>query len=355
MKIASEDTLMRFGAIYIAHNPRDGETIFKVGKTERSVRERMTELTADTSNLGAYKPVAFFVVTDIDAAEAACHKKLGRYRVQENREFFDLALHRIVQIVQGETASFRARDFVPKVAGESEEAEPVQLSAAEKLRAARDQKQARDSAWDSALNGARTQLVEWHQRIKARVEQAATELANVDIAKWNIAERFDGENLRIPFCEVTIYAKYTSDPPHLEFTASCGKTSGMPDFSRAVGDPKVERNFATWREPDDGRIGQISILPRIENNFPDSRKRLPAPRLCVQAKHLRYDDYKKSFKRSGPHKDYDNLDEAFEVFLDLVVENLKEVQYDVRKHAGEYRGRRKIRDTSKFNNDALRN
>lgn len=182
----------------------------------------------------------------------------------------------------------------------------------------------------------------------------------MDIAKWNIAERFDGKNLSIPFCEVTIYAKYTSDPPLLEFTALRGKLHGEPDLSRAVGDPKVravgdpkfQKSFdaalVTWHEPDDGRIAQISILPRIENNFPGPWTKLPVPRLCVQANHLRYDDYSRSFECYG------NLDEAFEVILDLVVENLKEVQYDVRKHAGEYRGRQKIRDTSKFNEDALK-
>ena len=104
---------MRFGAIYIAHNPRDGATIFKVGKTERGVDERMKELTASTSNLGAYTARAFFVVNDIDAAETACHKRLERYRVQNNREFFDLPLLRLLQMVQEEIAPYAARDFLP--------------------------------------------------------------------------------------------------------------------------------------------------------------------------------------------------------------------------------------------------
>jgi hypothetical protein len=28
---------MKYGVIYVAHNPRDGENLYKVGKTERSV------------------------------------------------------------------------------------------------------------------------------------------------------------------------------------------------------------------------------------------------------------------------------------------------------------------------------
>ena len=37
---------MPYGAIYIAHNPRDGENTYKVGKAERTVEDRMKELTA---------------------------------------------------------------------------------------------------------------------------------------------------------------------------------------------------------------------------------------------------------------------------------------------------------------------
>ena len=109
---------MRYGAIYIAHNPRDGATIFKVGKTERAVNERMKELTASTSTLGTYTARAFFVVSDIDVAEAVCHKRLARYRVQNNREFFDLPFSRLFQMVQEEIAPYAARDFVPELPAE---------------------------------------------------------------------------------------------------------------------------------------------------------------------------------------------------------------------------------------------
>ena len=42
---------MPYGVIYIAHNPRDGDNTFKVGKTERIVEERMKDLTSSTSSL----------------------------------------------------------------------------------------------------------------------------------------------------------------------------------------------------------------------------------------------------------------------------------------------------------------
>jgi hypothetical protein len=55
---------MKFGAICIANNPRDGANTFKVGKTER-----MKELTGETSNLGTYTAKSFFVVENVNLAE----------------------------------------------------------------------------------------------------------------------------------------------------------------------------------------------------------------------------------------------------------------------------------------------
>jgi len=69
---------MRYGAIYIAHNPRDGDNTFKIGKTERTVEERMKELTSTTATLGSYTACAYFVVSDIDAAEEDRGAEFGR-------------------------------------------------------------------------------------------------------------------------------------------------------------------------------------------------------------------------------------------------------------------------------------
>ena len=90
---------MKYGVIYIAHNPRDGENIYKVGRSERDVNERMKELTGSTSTLGSYRAEAYFVVCDTEEAEKACHLRLDRYRVQDNREFFDIPLNRLCKIL----------------------------------------------------------------------------------------------------------------------------------------------------------------------------------------------------------------------------------------------------------------
>jgi hypothetical protein len=104
---------MPYGAIYIAHNPRDGDNTFKVGKTEGIVEERMKDLTSSTSNLGTYTARAYFFVYDIDAAEQACHRALHRYRVQDNREFFELPFSRLIRIVSEQVQPYAPRSFVP--------------------------------------------------------------------------------------------------------------------------------------------------------------------------------------------------------------------------------------------------
>ncbi len=103
---------MKSGAIYIAHNPRDGKDTFKVGKTQRSPEERMKELTSETSNLGEYIVKSYFAVEDIDAAERACHERLSIYRIQKNREFFELPFPQLLQIVKKAITPFSAIDYV---------------------------------------------------------------------------------------------------------------------------------------------------------------------------------------------------------------------------------------------------
>ena len=70
------------------HRRYDGENIYKVGKTARNIKARIKELTSETSNLGQYSEIGYVKVTDMHAAEVACHKSLSPYRVQANREFF---------------------------------------------------------------------------------------------------------------------------------------------------------------------------------------------------------------------------------------------------------------------------
>jgi len=102
-----------FGAIYIARNPADGKDVFKVGMTERSVPERIAELTASTSNLGKYEAIGYVVVNDMQGAEKRCHNQLSYCRVQGNREFFNETLETIVRIVRECCRPFEVKDYLP--------------------------------------------------------------------------------------------------------------------------------------------------------------------------------------------------------------------------------------------------
>jgi hypothetical protein len=103
-----------FGAIYIARNSIDADEVYKVGKTQRTVEERMKELTSETSNLGEYAVVGSVVVNDIDQAEKECHLRLKNYRIQPNREFFKISLSILVDVIRAATESYLVKDELPE-------------------------------------------------------------------------------------------------------------------------------------------------------------------------------------------------------------------------------------------------
>ncbi len=76
------------GYIYIIQNKEQGDDIFKIGKTSRTVDERINELNKDTSLIVKFTVISVFYVSDIDDAESDCHTQLDEYRIQSNREFF---------------------------------------------------------------------------------------------------------------------------------------------------------------------------------------------------------------------------------------------------------------------------
>lgn len=85
------------GILYIARNDRHEENVYKIGKTENfNIERRMNQLTNETSNLGKYYSKAHFIVDDLDFCESSIHKKLDRFRIQDNREFFKCSINKII-------------------------------------------------------------------------------------------------------------------------------------------------------------------------------------------------------------------------------------------------------------------
>lgn len=73
--------------------------LVKIGRTDRSVSERVNELSSHTGVPTGFYVVKEFAVPDSIAAEKTIHQRLSSYRVSDNREFFRLPPEDAVQIV----------------------------------------------------------------------------------------------------------------------------------------------------------------------------------------------------------------------------------------------------------------
>lgn len=339
---------MQYGIIYIAHNARDGDSVFKVGKTERSIDERMKELTSSSSNLGTYSAVAYFVVTDIELAEKACHKRLSRYRVQDNREFFDIPLPRLLKIVKEEVSHFTVSNSIPELPQDPTLISKKSVNARDLLKAARQDKHARDKSWDQAYKESISTFRQWCEIIKKKALEARKELHDEDIIKWEIPESIDIDNYvrsaswiqMNRLCSVLILSKFANKPLVLNRSGVRGGSCGTLDLSHAISSKVTSTHedleFISWKESDDGRIGSITLWGHIDNNSMDDRKdgNMPSPLLHLEAKRIYYDDYHHDFKDYSQRKTFNDPEEALEVFLSILADNIARPQYDVRTQNG---------------------
>ncbi len=175
---------------------------------------------------------------------------------------------------------------------------------AEMLQMARQEKETADKAWDIALEKAKSTLREWQRIIQEKAQQAATELQEVDILEWKIPNDVAIDPIQSTgglryFCAVTVLSRFSNEPLIL-------RRSGLH-----------------------GRIGRLTISPTIGNNSKNDHGVLPFPQLVVRATPICYDDY--DFKEQHhTERLFNNPEEAFEVFLSLVIANSVTIQYDVR-------------------------
>ena len=88
------------GCVYILKNPAMPDLI-KIGYTTRTAEERATELYEGVT--GVPKPFVVAYIVDCEEPpklEAAIHKKLSNYRINEKREFFEYPADAAYQLVQ---------------------------------------------------------------------------------------------------------------------------------------------------------------------------------------------------------------------------------------------------------------
>jgi hypothetical protein len=406
----------KYGAIYIAHNPVDGKNVFKVGKTNRTPDVRMTELTADTTNMGIYKEKAWFVVNDIDAAENVCHKRLKQFRIQPNREFFELELSRLISIVEEVTATFKAENHNPSlsyVEGEGFSENPSSnLTIIEKIKLARHENTQQGINYENSIQEAKLKIEQYFSTIQPKVIEAKHNLDELGLVKWDIPENLEtAKNFgtKIDFylskiiCSATIHSKFIDKKP-LSLPIK-SKLRGMPKdwwhgYRRHGGD-----QFFEWI--DDGRVGGIYIwasvgISRNESQGNSERRRLKLeewrkeknlplkqespkniksletykricnydmfkrdvlikqdpdlcyPRLQVSAFKFCYDDQRKDLNRLWVLENY-YLDPmaAFEIFQAMIINNLVVEQHDVRVNVDKD-GQHHIVDRGKFSSKLLK-
>jgi len=77
----------RGGAVYLLSNP-SMPGLLKIGMTTRSVDRRVREINAATGVPTPYRVEAVVEALNAAAVEAATHRMLSRYRVNDRREFF---------------------------------------------------------------------------------------------------------------------------------------------------------------------------------------------------------------------------------------------------------------------------
>jgi tricorn protease-like protein len=87
------------GWIYILINPSLKKNMIKIGMTKRSPEIRAQELSVVTSIPSEFYVAYEAIASDCVLAEKMIHEKLGKYRVSENREFFNIPLKNAVSEV----------------------------------------------------------------------------------------------------------------------------------------------------------------------------------------------------------------------------------------------------------------
>ena len=79
------------GFVYILSNP-SMPGILKIGSTERTVKERVAELSATTGVPTPFRVEHYILTEDPKGLEQSLHEELSEFRVNGNREFFKVSL-----------------------------------------------------------------------------------------------------------------------------------------------------------------------------------------------------------------------------------------------------------------------
>ena len=93
------DRLDGAGWIYVLSR-REEPNILKIGRTQRSVSQRVKEINSATGVLLPFGALYAFRGNHAAEAERVVHQALGRYRIRDDREFFEIAPHDAEHIIK---------------------------------------------------------------------------------------------------------------------------------------------------------------------------------------------------------------------------------------------------------------
>ncbi|NDA71341.1 MAG: GIY-YIG nuclease family protein [Betaproteobacteria bacterium] len=84
------------GFVYILSNP-SMPGILKIGSTERTVKERVAELSATTGVPTPFRVEHYILTEDPKGLEQSLHEELSEFRVNGNREFFKVSVDELLK------------------------------------------------------------------------------------------------------------------------------------------------------------------------------------------------------------------------------------------------------------------
>ena len=88
---------MSVGYIYVLSNSSISG-LFKIGFTNRDVKERVQELSASTGVPTPFEIEYYCLTRDVELIELEVHKRLFKYR-QPGKEFFAVSLEKVVNVI----------------------------------------------------------------------------------------------------------------------------------------------------------------------------------------------------------------------------------------------------------------
>jgi hypothetical protein len=111
-KKAAKRKVQQAGRIYVLRNEHMRDLLVKVGKTIRGSEERARELTKATGVAGKFNVLFQEQVCDVHHAERLVHERLAAFRLQPNREFFQVPYELAIRTVISTCAQVnRERDI----------------------------------------------------------------------------------------------------------------------------------------------------------------------------------------------------------------------------------------------------